>query len=273
MTLSEQITQLVVNDYFTPNIKAEVILDTLLTPYIGQIVEYALCKQNQSLTLLTKEMPISESCGSDNRGTKIDYVLEDKSGFVYLVELKTAKGSINAAQVSRYTENCGGTTFGAVIGKKLLTIMGTKFKPAEAWTTGNLLEAFQGVVGDKGKKGEYENLARLFLKRTGSASTRKYLYTVGQILDRCDDLEALWSRELRLVYLTPDGENVFPNIPRKKDKQKWEGLKSKWDALYVGPCGPHSSASINLRSAVQGLQPKPGDELFVEMLQSIISKI
>lgn len=34
MTLKETIEQQVVNDYFTPNIKAEVILDTLLTPYI-----------------------------------------------------------------------------------------------------------------------------------------------------------------------------------------------------------------------------------------------
>ena len=32
MTLSDKIKKQVVNDYFTPNIKAEVILDTLLTP-------------------------------------------------------------------------------------------------------------------------------------------------------------------------------------------------------------------------------------------------
>ena len=32
MSLSDKIEKQVVNDYFTPNIKAEVILDTLLTP-------------------------------------------------------------------------------------------------------------------------------------------------------------------------------------------------------------------------------------------------
>ena len=35
----EQIERWAVNDYFTPNIKAEVILDTLLTPYIPRILK------------------------------------------------------------------------------------------------------------------------------------------------------------------------------------------------------------------------------------------
>ena len=39
MSLSGTIKHWVVNDYFTPNIKAEVILDTLLTPYSTQIVQ------------------------------------------------------------------------------------------------------------------------------------------------------------------------------------------------------------------------------------------
>ena len=38
-TLRQIICDQVVNDYFTPNIKAEVILDTLLTPYSTQIVQ------------------------------------------------------------------------------------------------------------------------------------------------------------------------------------------------------------------------------------------
>ncbi len=38
-TLRQLICDQVVNDYFTPNIKAEVILDTLLTPYSTQIVQ------------------------------------------------------------------------------------------------------------------------------------------------------------------------------------------------------------------------------------------
>ncbi len=36
--LVKEIKNWVVNDYFTPNIKAEVILDTLLTPYVSEII-------------------------------------------------------------------------------------------------------------------------------------------------------------------------------------------------------------------------------------------
>ena len=42
MSLSDKIEKQVVNDYFTPNIKAEVILDTLLTPYIKQMLKAQL---------------------------------------------------------------------------------------------------------------------------------------------------------------------------------------------------------------------------------------
>ena len=41
-TLRQIICDQVVNDYFTPNIKAEVILDTLLTPYIKQMLKAQL---------------------------------------------------------------------------------------------------------------------------------------------------------------------------------------------------------------------------------------
>ena len=37
--LMKQLKKWVVNDYFTPNIKAEVILDMLLTPYVGQLLK------------------------------------------------------------------------------------------------------------------------------------------------------------------------------------------------------------------------------------------
>ena len=53
-----KIKQWIVNDYFTPNIKAEVILDTLLTPYSTQIVQGQLNELVGSLTFLSKEMSL-----------------------------------------------------------------------------------------------------------------------------------------------------------------------------------------------------------------------
>jgi len=49
-TLESVIREWVVKDYFTPNIKAEVILDTLLSKYIHELVE--------GTTLVAKEMSI-----------------------------------------------------------------------------------------------------------------------------------------------------------------------------------------------------------------------
>lgn len=128
----QQIKERVVNDYFTPNIKAEVILNTLLTPYITKIIESQMGAQVGSLTSLTKEMSIQEKGGPDNRGTKIDYVLEDEKSCVYLVELKTTNGSISSNQIGRYIDNCCGKTFGEALGDKLLKIVRDKFPKASA---------------------------------------------------------------------------------------------------------------------------------------------
>ena len=182
-TLESVIREWVVKDYFTPNIKAEVILDTLLTPYIKQMLKAQL---NIDAKLLTKEMSIKDIDGTDDRGAKIDYVLEDNDT-VYLVELKTTKGSINSDQAKRYIENCYDNgkvkTFGLVLGDKLLNIMGKKFKSKGPWTAENLLNAFKNVTQADEKENRAERAAQ-FLKGTGLASTHKYLYTVGQILDR-----------------------------------------------------------------------------------------
>ena len=96
----DDIRKWVVNDYFTPNIKAEVILDTLLTPYITEILtDQAKDIFSGELCFITKEMSVLESeeskkgSGYGNMGTKIDYVLGDEEA-VYLVELKTTDSSI-----------------------------------------------------------------------------------------------------------------------------------------------------------------------------------
>ena len=54
---AKEIKKWVVNDYFTPNIKAEVILDTLLTPYVKQML-WNECGIHADF--LTKEMSMEE---------------------------------------------------------------------------------------------------------------------------------------------------------------------------------------------------------------------
>ena len=246
--MEEMLKKWVVNDYFTPNIKAEVILDTLLTEYITEIVQGQLSGQVGKLAFLTKEMSILEEGGTDDRGSKIDYVLEDDN-FVYLIELKTTKGSINASQASRYIENCYHQSFGTALGDKLLRIMAKKFPKAGSWTIDGLDDAFQNTAG-KGRP--CADKARRYLKDKRLASTYKYLYTVGQLLDNhFGEIRDLWQKPLKLIYLTPDGGRVFPQKSRKKDKQeqedaerKWVELRLKWDSLYIGPNGADSSVSL-----------------------------
>lgn len=292
-SMRDKIKRWTVNDYFTPNIKAEVILDTLLTPYITEIIEDQMGTKVGKLTLLTKEMSIQEAGGKDDRGAKIDYVLEDEKKYIYLVELKTTNGSVYNSQVERYVKNCcdqiSGTvkTFGEVIGDKLLSIIGKRYPlraegkrypSAEPWLK-DPVSAFQTVTaGCNGKLNEEK--ARDYLEKNGRASTYKYLYTMGQIMDHhpdTDSLKGLWNYPIRLIYLTPDGGNVFPIKPKRNDKQKqtekeleWEKLRQDWEKLYLGPNGIESS--VSLAAAGEYLGGKQKDEL-ARLLSDIIKDI
>lgn len=264
-SVTELIRKWVVSDYFTPNIKAEVILDTLLTEHIGQILRKQLGLDGEPV-LLTKEMSLEELLEDgqqrkDDRGSKIDYLLAGKC--IYLVELKTTDGSIDDTQAERYLKNCcdltgNPLTFGEVFGDKLLRIIRKLkiVKNAEQWSCMCLEQAFQSLVGHCNAD-EHAERAKQFLKKRRLAATHKYLYTVGQILDRYPDLDALWKKEVQLVYITPNGE-----LPPKN-------LLSA-DHFYLHP---KEKGSISLRKAVCELQPAPGGEAFIDMLKLIISDI
>lgn len=260
MSLSETIKDLVVNDYFTPNIKAEVILDTLLAPYIPQILK----KQcGVDAKLLTKEMSLEEipkdgQQPNDDRGSKIDYLLEGKC--VYLVELKTTDGSIEAKQAERYLNNCcdlagNPKTFGNVFGNKLLRIVHKRYKGIPCDPQG-LEEAFQTLVDCTS---EYAEHTKQFLKAKDLAATHKYLYTLGQILDKCPDLDALWKKELQLVYITPKGKTPHSKL-----------LSATRFYLH-----PENADSISLRDAVTSLDrvDDDSDGALAKLLQSIITEI
>lgn len=150
-----KIKQWIVNDYFTPNIKAEVILDTLLTPYVTEILKNQAGNMFEGeLYFITKEMSVLEAKASEedaengNRGTKIDYILGDEK-VVYLVELKTTDSSLKLEQADRYLENCCGKdgqtkTFGDVFGNKLLSIMKGAFGKIYKKEFEKLLESDSG---------------------------------------------------------------------------------------------------------------------------------
>lgn len=227
----------VVKDYFTPNIKAEVVLDTLLTPYLPKILHSQYPEIDA--VYLTKEMslrkPRPEQESEDNLGPKIDYVLADRHrDCVYLVELKTTDSSLDPGQSSRYAALTaqGENTFGEILGKRLLSILVSHLfidlGEPETWTDdGKLDEAWRKIWGKRGnyepkdqlpsQGGSYSQRAIELIKVKGWAwrgnlRSRKYVYTLGQLMDYLHGEPTagqLWQRRVELIYLVP-------RLPKKR---------------------------------------------------------
>lgn len=226
----------VVSDYFTPSIKAEVILDTLLTPYVAGIVKDQCKDEVGEAVFITKEMSVESSSVSEppqendaygDMGAKVDYILADERnknaehGNVYMLELKTTDNSIKGEQASLYLTNCtheAPKTFGEVFGEKLLRILSKKMKmdlPKEEKGEERLRALFDEIMRDHGVSAlPRAEQARALLKENNWGSTYKYLYTAGQLLDYiypagCGE-RPLWDKRLRLLYLTPRGSLPHP---------------------------------------------------------------
>lgn len=298
--MRDELRKWVVNDYFTPNIKAEVILDALLTPYIAGIIKDQCKDQCDEVdaVFVTKEMSVSDAkqqekeqtnengdTKTDNRGTKIDYILANKQT-VYLVELKTAEGSIEKRQAERYRDNCcgEGKTFGTVFGDKLLDIMSTKLKKTgEDWKDtkepekqlymlfNDILQKYDPDVGGKPcaerkEKGElYAEQAKKLLKEREWGSTYKYLYTMGQLLDYLHDFpdRTLWDLPLKLIYITLNGESPHTL------------LKNNSPDFYLYPeeqIESKDKGSVSLKKAEAYLRGIQGDEL-AGLLADIIKEL
>lgn len=61
----------VINDYFTANIKAEVIFDTILTPVIEDILSVTCPEKNGDIRLIAKEFPILKDKNKKDEDKKI----------------------------------------------------------------------------------------------------------------------------------------------------------------------------------------------------------
>lgn len=259
--MEQELKKWLVNDYFTPNIKAEVILDTLLTPYVAEIVEDGLIKAGKppcgTVVFLTKEMSIADpKKNNGNMGSKVDYVLTDESA-VYLVELKTTESSKGDEQKALY-ESLLGEYFGETLGEQLLSILSDTFKLQK-----DQKHQIDEVEGDEKLRSAWRliwnkcalfkpkadlpklaiaeaesnaDLARLLIKNKGWAwmdsryHSRKYLYTLGQLIDYIGDEEdkrgTLWDKRLRPVYLQPESDQTESTI---------ESIRLR-DAVREGGC-------------------------------------
>lgn len=268
-TLEQIICDQVVRDYFTPNIKAEVILDALLTPYMEQILETYMKQKGCRIQarFLAKEMSIPDPDKGDeesgnNAGPKIDYVLAG-GGTIYLVELKTTHSSEDRSQAEKYQKLCKdkGTTFGSKLGKRLLSILGRSFHIGDS---SSMKDAWEKIWAKRTKfeppapdcdapqtAGTYATKAQWLIRtknwtQKDKYRSRKYLYTLGQLLD--NSAQDFWDSPMELLYVTPDGTlpDSFPKID-----------------------------CINLKEAVSHLTPNEEDTegAYLRMLQKIVEEI
>lgn len=220
MSLSDTITKWVVNDYFTPNIKAEVILDTLLSEYIHEVVE--------GTTLVAKEMSIPMGDHYGSMGPKIDYVLAGDK--VYLIELKTTDSSDNDKQARKYLDTCQGESFCDKLGRQLLSILNKKtvfdlkLGEYEHWTNETLRTAFDVILQKyrvESQDGHCAEQAMALIRKerwtqSKKYRSRKYLYTLGQLVDHP---EKLWDKKMEVIYLTPDGQRTHEGIEHRSLKK------------------------------------------------------
>ena len=79
------------SDYCTPGIKAEVILDMLISDFIGDLLQFHYNNEKKA-TLLLKEYPI-KIYEENNRNAKVDYLVCVEDAKLVLVELKTTNDS------------------------------------------------------------------------------------------------------------------------------------------------------------------------------------
>ena len=112
----EMVKKWTVSDYRTQKIKAEVIVDMLISDYIEEIMSQSLGKD---IKLIAKEFPIArigqasienESVASSNRQyASVDFLMSgNESGkpTLYLVELKTSDDSMDGVQLWNMLWTC-----------------------------------------------------------------------------------------------------------------------------------------------------------------------
>ncbi len=85
-----------VNDYLTQGLKAEVILDMLLSEFIEEMVAAELDEDIDEVKLLAKEFPV-RTTDKNLRNAKVDYLVQ-VGNKIYLTELKSSNDSLKDKQ-------------------------------------------------------------------------------------------------------------------------------------------------------------------------------
>ncbi len=142
MNLAQSVKEWTVRDYYTPKIKAEVILDMLLSEEISELLRLVHKKEEidlKEVTFLAKEFPVTSYIDGVQCEGSVDYLAyAGNEKKIFLVELKTTNGSFSWNQFKKYLWFCGKKVYRKqpaekgffISSEKLLAAFKDKYKPS-----------------------------------------------------------------------------------------------------------------------------------------------
>lgn len=254
--LGQLVTEWTVKDYYNPRIKAEVIMDMLLSADIPELLGL-ICKSK--VTLLAKEFPISnfQMFGKDEEllthrsSNAVDYLacadIDKKGkGKLFFVELKTTAGSVDEVQLENYLRFCGrkvadkpyAYTSDYFYGKKDEKVSGTtpleyrKIFPFYKETCRDINEGTRKNAEAKGEAGRLQRnkkyifqLERMYAGLFGSTDKLKVRDAVDDMAGKLDECTVC------LVYVSTmdisplikeELENIGKKFSRDEDKNNYQ---------------------------------------------------
>lgn len=211
----------VIEAYYTPNVRFEILLGILLRPCLAALV-------NDQCGLATEfvasELPFQDKQAvHGNAGAKADFLLADARK-AYWVELKTGKDHAagksghGKRQYLRYKEALKThEDFGKASGDRLLTILKGCYglrSLAAPYGDNSVQEAFRLITGASAESPAPVREAIAHLKKTGGTASRKYLLTLAGLLAylKTPGNTGLWAKKPGLIYITPTGREMLPDV-------------------------------------------------------------
>lgn len=214
-TFYNMVKKWTISDYRTQKIKAEVIIDMLISEYIEEIVSHSLGK---NIKLIAKEFPIArigqpnvenkEDPSSNRQYASVDFIMSDKESetpVIYLVELKTSNDSMDGLQLWNMLWTCN-------------------------QGSNSLYNRFYDIIMNHGINGKHGN----------KLSTKKYQYTLGKYAikngkDLSGNLTIFGSKRTgkKSVNVKSAQEKTAQTILEKGFFQDFNGAEMQ--ILYVSP--------------------------------------
>lgn len=220
----------IVNDYYTAGIKAEVLIDMLLTPVLTRMLND--CKKvSGKWEFITKEFPIIDQDSKDFRNYNADYLICNAER-VYLVELKTNSSSEGKKQIARYLKllkRCDGKSFNETLGQDFCKLLSHIYK-TEITGTVHMQDGIKNILGDSNSDCINTDKAIEYLKRKAVTGSGKYLFQAAQMIDAKPD--SWLDKKVGLIYIVPS-RSSFENILGKVAGQAKYEYNDK-DIIVVG---------------------------------------